>query len=252
MRNIIVCNDKGGVGKTLVTHLLALVLLDQHEPFRIIECEKMPRLRKLFGDLVDYRPIERQKVSEIYENPDILFTYWDEIAEKLQDRKRSLVDMGAGVTFPFCRWAQASGRELLNNGANLTILIVTTAEQESWRTASNNAHVLRELFPEAEFMAIYNQRDGKFFGHSVGPFPGVPLKAVRIPAWPYLQNAGRFDELVQRPSREVARTCDIPLGTAARSMYAFADWLLDSTDQLAPVLGEEIAAIPQSPQLVRS
>ena len=239
MNNVIVCNDKGGVGKTLVTHLLALILLDRQEIFRIVECEKMPRLRKLFGDLVDYRPIERHKVSEIYEDPDVMFTYWDDIATTLQGSQRCLVDMGAGVTFPFCRWAQASGQELLADGTGLTIVVVTTAEQESWKTASENLHVLRELFPKATFMTVYNERDGGFYGHQLSDDPGVTLKAVRVPAWPYLQNAGRFDLVAQRSGEDIARACDLPVGTASRSMYAFTDWLLDASDALSPIVDAE-------------
>lgn len=238
MRNVIVCNDKGGVGKTLVAHLLTLLLLDRKEHFRIIECEKMPRLRSVFGELVDYRPIERQRISEIYENPDVLFEYWDDIADTLGGSVRCLVDMGAGVTFPFCRWAQASGSDLLGEGEGLTIAVVTTAEQEAWKSASNNLHLLRELFPKAEFVVVYNERDGEFYGHQLAAVPSVTLKAVRVPIWPYLQNAGRLDRLAQQTGQEIARKCDVPVGTAARSMYAFTDWLLEATDALGPVLDQ--------------
>jgi hypothetical protein len=241
MRNVIVCNDKGGVGKSLVTHLLALVLLDRASDFRIVECEKMSRLRGIFGDLVDYRPIEREKISEIYQNPDVLFAYWDRVAADVADERRCLIDMGAGVTFPFCRWAQASGCEQLGAGDDLTIAVVTTAEQESWRSAANNAEVLSELFPNAHIVVVYNERDGGFYGHNLGAYAGVTLKACRVPIWPYLQNGGRFDLLAHTSSQEIARRCDVPVGTAARSLYAFADWLLEATDALAPVLADNRA-----------
>lgn len=237
MAHILVCNDKGGVGKSLVAHLLSIILLDRGERFGLIECEKMPRLQKIFGMLVEFFPIEKNKVSAIYENPDVLFTYWDDIADRLGDGTRRIIDMGAGVTFPFCRWVQASGEAVLDDGQGLTCCIVTTAEEESWQSAKSNLEVLRELLPKAEFIVVYNERDGAFYSRRFDGVAGVTLKSVRVPAWPWLQNAGRFDLLAQRTGREVAEACDLPLGTAARSMYAFTDWLLESTDALSPVLG---------------
>lgn len=233
MSNLLVCNDKGGVGKSVVSHLLALVLLDCEKSFRILECEKTPRLARIFGDFVYHRPVETQSVSEIYEDPDVLFSYWDRIATELADQTTSIVDMGAGVTFSFARWAQANGHEVLSGGAGQTIIMVTTAEQESWRSARGSLDSLSRLLPAARFVVVYNERDGAFHGHSLGDYEAIVLKAMRAPIWPHLQNDGRFDLLAQQSSAEAARKYGVPVGTAARSLYAFTDWILESTDALA-------------------
>lgn len=236
MSHIIVCNDKGGVGKTLVCHLLTLLLLDRGEDFGIVECEKTPRLQKLFGDLVDFRPIDRHKVADVYENPDILFSYWDDVAESLAGTRRRLVDMGAGVTFAFSRWAQSSGRDLLNQGENLTFAVVLTIENEALSTGAGNIRALGRLFPRARFVVIYNEKDGVFRTRQGGPAQAVRLPACRVPAWDHLQNAGRFDEVAAKSGRELADECGIPLGPAARSMHAFTDWLLTATEALETVV----------------
>ena len=239
MRHIVVCNDKGGVGKTLTAHLLALILLDRNETHSLIECEKTPRLQRIFGAEVDYRAVDNERISEIYENPDRLFTYWDNLAGTLNATpQRRVVDLAAGLTRPFCRWAHAGGAGLLNDGAGLTFAVIATAEREAWHSAAENLQLLRALFPRARFVAVYNERDGAMPSGQLEDVRGVTLKAVRVPAWSYLQNAGRFDLVAQTAADEVAEASALPLGTAARSIFAFTDWLLESTGALEALLDE--------------
>ena len=248
MRHVVVCNDKGGVGKTLTAHLLALILLDRNETHSLIECEKTPRLQRLFGAEVDHRAVDNERISEIYENPDRLFTYWDDLAATLNEaQERRVVDLAAGLTRPFCRWAHAGGAGLLNDGAALTFAVVATAEQEAWHSAAENLQLLRALFPQAHFVAVYNERDGAVPAGQLDNVRGVTLKAVRVPAWSYLQNAGRFDLIAQTSADEVAEAAALPVGTAARSMFAFTDWLLESTGALEALVEDRGERTPYRP-----
>lgn len=242
MRHVIVCNDKGGVGKTLTAHLLALILLDRNETHCLIECEKTPRLPRVFGAEVDHRTIDNDRVSEIYENPDRLFAYWDALADTLMAaQQRRVVDLAAGLTRPFCRWAQAGGASLLDGGRRLTFAVVATAEHEAWHSAAENLETLRALFPDASFVAVYNERDGALPAANLANVRGITLKAVRVPGWAYLQNAGRFDLVAQLACEDVAAAANLPLGTAARSLFAFTDWLLVSTDALETLVEDRSA-----------
>ncbi len=242
MSHIIVCNDKGGVGKTLVCHLLTLLLLDRGESFKVIECEKTARLKKLFGPLVEFHPIDRHRVADVYENPDVLFSYWDGIAESLTGDTRCVVDMGAGVTFAFSRWAQSTGRELLNQGENLTFAVVLTIENEALTSGANNIRTLSRLLPRARFVVINNEKDGVFRTRHGEQSQFVRLPACRVPAWDYLQNAGRFDEVAAKSGQEIAAEYGMELGPAARSMHAFTDWLLTATNNLETLVRPRTAA----------
>jgi hypothetical protein len=240
MRHLIICNDKGGVGKSLVAHLLGLVMLDRSEPLAIIECEKTPRLHRIFASAVEHRRVDGERIADIYDDPDRVFAFWDDLAESLATAdSRRIVDMAAGLTRPLRRWAQAGGARRLADGAGVTFAVVATAEREAWHSAREDFLGLRALFPEARFCVVYNERDGRFSAEQVLDARGVVLKATRSPAWPYLQNAGRWDLVAQATNAsDLAAATGLSLGTATRSLYAFTDWLLDATDAVEALVVE--------------
>lgn len=240
-RHILVCNDKGGVGKSLVSHLLGLILLDQREDFRVLECERRPRLQRVFGSLVEWLPTEEVNVGEVYTNPDRIFSHWDRLAEYLTGGDRSLVDMGAGMTSPFIRWSEASGHEMLEDGRRLIFAVVVTVERNALSTGKENIEMLRRMFPKARIVAVQNEKAG-LFTKNIEEVNSVKLAGCRVPAWEYLQDEGRFDQVAMMSGREIAEKYDMSLGAAARSMYGFADWLLDATDSLAPILDPDTAS----------
>ncbi len=256
MQKVLVCNDKGGVGKSLTTHLLGIMLIDRRDNFRIIECEKQPRLQLLFDNLVDYRPSEPTSVQDVLNNPDLIFGVWDDLGADLLGHHRCLVDLGAGLTSRFLQWATVGGAQMLKNGAGLTFACVITANRDSIVAGLENMKAIGEVFPQAERFLIQNEKDGTFGPrHEVlatwiddastpgGSITEIVLPACRAPAWGHLQSRARFDQSAMLSPEQLAQETGIDTGPAVRSLYLFTDWLQRSMDALEPLIDERDQAV---------
>ena len=97
LERLMVLNDKGGIGKSIVIQGLSLELAAAGVDHRVIEAESNPRLQRVLGpERVAFHPLSEDSLAAIRRNPDLVAEYWDVIAEEFTAGVR-LLDMGANA-----------------------------------------------------------------------------------------------------------------------------------------------------------
>jgi hypothetical protein len=161
VQRLMVMNDKGGIGKSIVVHGLSLELAAASVDHRVIEVESNPRLQRVLGkDRVLYHALSDESLRDIRRNPDLVGEFWDAVAEEFTDGIR-LLDMGANAGTLFWNWWDSgSGRLMLGDGTGMGVLIITTAEVEALRLARETLARVAEEMPNAKLFVVVNEHQG--------------------------------------------------------------------------------------------
>lgn len=250
LQRLMVLNDKGGIGKSIVIHGLSLELAASGVDHRVIEAESDPRLHRVLGaNRVLFHPLTDESLRDIRKNPDLVAEYWDAVAEEFTDGIR-LLDMGANASKMFWQWWDSgSGRLMLGDGAGIGALVVTTNEIEAMRLAGEALERVAEEMPAARLYVVVNEHQGTLpashpaldrlceaAGSRAGEVARIILPKCVAPAWPVMFGMGKpLSELATLRPQEL-QPLGYRLGAAARSVADVGEWLQEWRRELRRIL----------------
>ncbi|MEO9772636.1 hypothetical protein [Roseibium sp.] len=176
-RVIFTGSDKGGVGKSFVSTLVADLLEIEDRPFRLIQIDEQDRLPALFGDRVT--TVAPARLDDLRRDPSAIVTAFDPlyaaVEQSLADGVTLIVDIGGPQQMlieEYCGLVDLYA-DLLEAGAQVNWLVPATAEPEAMRGAVRTAREVGRVLPSAQRAVVLNGRDGAFRF-----YPGSPADAV--------------------------------------------------------------------------
>lgn len=248
MAVILVGGDKGGLGKDLISEGVFLAAVQAGLEPKLYEIEIERRLERKFPAAI-HIGIGTPSPEELYRRPDILFQPLDHAAELWLQDELAVVCCGANVTSAFLRWSEGTvGRAFLAEGAGLTFAGLLTMQDQALVSGYNNLMRFGVAFPRAHRFAVCNSVIAEFIEgdpnieralrEATGS--GLPIGTVRIrrmsaPAWGYLMNMGRLDEVLTL-NWEALTKLGLPKGDSLRSMAVLENWVPEFLTALAPIV----------------
>ena len=162
---IIIASGKGGVGKSL----LSLVLADLFElnslPLDIYQLDDQQRLEKAIGRSITTLDVHTLKQAR--REPTVITSVFDPFyrgLEAMQTSNRTLLlDVGATQTGNLIDYADLIDldEDLVEFGLSGTVLIPAVAEPESLRQAQRTIELFSKTLPSMRLVFVENLRDGR-------------------------------------------------------------------------------------------
>lgn len=246
--SILVLNDRGGVGKTLLTHHLMATAMLEGLSFRVVEYEVNERLARLFGpELVEHRRITQDFANLMGAGGDGFFEYWDAIGPELQ-RGGRLYDFGGNISQWFFNWAEVSGFDYyVGDGSRLTFMVPVTVDLASLQTGMATLERVIAIAPGAKRVLVENGVSGSFSQLEDSHYAKrkaemveregltvISMPPCTAPAWARL-TGHRLDEVAAMGREDLIRLGMTP-PVAARSLIVIQDWLRTLRQSLLPYL----------------
>ncbi|MCY0149605.1 hypothetical protein OEG84_18300 [Hoeflea sp. G2-23] len=176
-RIVFVGSDKGGVGKSFVSALVADLMEINGRDFRIVQIDEQDRLPSLFGDRVT--TVAPARLDDLRRDPAAIVTAFDPlysaIERSLEDGVALIVDIGGPqqqLVEEYCGLVDLDA-DLLEAGESATWLVPATAEPEAMRGAVRTAKAVERVLPSVMRGIVLNGRDGPFRF-----YPGSPADLV--------------------------------------------------------------------------
>lgn len=170
-------SDKGGVGKSFVSALVADMMEVGSETFRIVQIDEQDRLPALFGERVT--TVAPARLDDLRRDPAAIVTAFDPlyaaIERSLADGVALIVDIGGPqqmLVEEYCGLVDLDA-DLVEAGASARWLVPATAEPEAMRGAVRTARAVERVLPSAARGIVLNGRDGPFRF-----YPGSPADLV--------------------------------------------------------------------------
>ncbi|CAH1649522.1 conserved hypothetical protein [Hyphomicrobiales bacterium] len=253
---IIVANEKGGQGKSLVSLAIADHAYLHEAPLGIAQIDTQHRLAYALGRSVltiapAAKDARRDPAAEARS-----FTPLYTMIEKAAGRGASvLIDTGANQASRFAHWAGLVdlAEDLTLWKVETTVIVPYVAEAEAMRQAAQTANFLLDRIPQARLVLVENERDGLFTHlHPASDAASVhrtmiaPLKAqsttLRMPAieagsWrPFEASRCRFVQVAQMPVEKVMALTGLPRPEAKIARGDVAGWTATAFEELDGVL----------------
>lgn len=252
---IFVLNDRGGVGKTLLSHHLMATAMLEGLQLKVVEYEVNERLARLFGpEIVEHRRIT-QDFMNMMGSGDGFYEFWDMIGPELQ-RGGRLFDFGGNISQWFFNWAEVSGFDYyVGEGERLTFMIPVTVDLASLSTGMATLDRIAAIAPKAKRVIVENAFSGPFTQLEDSQYARrkaelqeregvdfISMPPCTAPAWARL-TGHRLDQVAQMTREDLVKLGMTP-PVASRSLIIIHDWLRTMRQSLAPYL---IDAFRQTP-----
>lgn len=158
--NIIIANDKGGVGKSLVTAGTFLGAAMDGLIYKGVEAEAEPRLAVRYPDEFEHIHIADTEAT-MARDANAALAQFDPIFERLEAGGH-LVDLGANVAERMFEIFEASDAPtFVGDGSKCAVVIVTTSDTNAIKSAMKNAATARRVLPGAQGFVVINDVAGK-------------------------------------------------------------------------------------------
>jgi hypothetical protein len=244
---IFVLNDRGGVGKTLLSHHLMATAMLEGLQLRVVEYEVNERLARLYGpEVVEHRRIT-QDFMNLMGSGDGFFEYWDQIGPELQ-RGGRLFDFGGNISQWFFNWAEVSGFDYyIGQGERLTFMVPVTVDLASLQTGMATLDRIAVIAPKAKRVLVENGISGPFtqldesqYGRRKAEMVEregvevISMPSCSAPAWARL-TGHRLDQVAQMTREDLVKLGMTP-PVASRSLIIIHDWLRMMRTALSPYL----------------
>ncbi len=252
--SILVLNDRGGVGKTLLSHHLLAGALLEAMPLRVVEYEVNERLARLFGpELVEHRRISQDFANLMGTGGDGFFEFWDQIGPELQ-RGGRLFDFGGNISQWFFNWAEVSGLDYyVGDGSRLTFMVPVTVDLASLQTGMATLERVAVIAPGAKRVLVENGCSGPFSQLEESHYAKrkaemverenvtvIGMPACTAPAWARL-TGHRLDQVVAMTRDDLVKLGMSP-PVASRSLIVIHEWLRSMNMALTPFLTDMFRA----------
>lgn len=254
---IFVLNDRGGVGKTLLSHHLMATAMLEGLQLKVVEYEVNERLARLFGpEMVEHRKIT-QDFMNMMGSGDGFYEFWDLIGPELQ-RGGRLYDFGGNISQWFFNWAEVSGFDYyVGDGERLTFMVPVTVDLASLSTGMATLERIATIAPKAKRVLVENGVSGPFSQLEDSQYARrkaemVEREGVHVlsmspctaPAWARL-TGHRLDQVASMTREDLVKLGMTP-PVASRSLIIIHEWLRNMRQALSPYLHD---AFRQSPAL---
>jgi hypothetical protein len=251
MAVIIVGGDKGGVGKNLISEGCFLAAVQRGLKPRMFEIETERRMAQKFPDSV-FVPTGAPTPQELYAHPDSIFEPLDRGAAQMAQEELAIVCAGASVTQAFLKWSAGDvGRAFFAQGEGLHFVCVLTMQDQALRSGLGNLAAFADAYPQAKRTAVLNPVVAPFVEGDrnierallAATRNGRPIGVVRVermsaPAWGYMSNMGRLDEIANKTWKDLV-ALGLPEAPSIRSMGLYDAWLSHLLASLAYVLPKQ-------------
>lgn len=253
---IIVANEKGGQGKSLVSLAIADHAYLHEAPLGVAQVDAQHRLAHALGrNVLTIAPVakdaRRDPAAEARS-----FTPLYSMIEKAAGRGASvLIDTGANQATRLAHWSGLVdlADDLAHWKIATTVIVPYVAEAEGMRQAAQTANLLLDRIPQARLVLVENERDGQFGqlhpssdAASVHRTMIAPLKEratiLRMPAieagsWrPFEAARCRFVQVAQMPVEKVMTVTGLPRPEAKIVRGDVAGWTATVFEELDRVL----------------
>ncbi len=252
---IFVLNDRGGVGKTLLSHHLMATAMLEGLQLKVVEYEVNERLARLFGpEVVEHRRIT-QDFMNMMGSGDGFYEFWDQIGPELQ-RGGRLFDFGGNISQWFFNWAEVSGFDYyVGDGERLTFMVPVTVDLASLSTGMATLERIATIAPKAKRVLVENGTSGPFSQLEDSNYARrkaemmereglqvISMAPCTAPAWARL-TGHRLDQVAQMTREDLVKLGMTP-PVASRSLIIIHEWLRNMRQALAPYI---IDAFRQTP-----
>ncbi|MFC5417978.1 division plane positioning ATPase MipZ [Bosea eneae] len=253
---VIVANEKGGQGKSLIALAVADHAYLHGARLGIAQVDAQYRLAHALGrNVLTIAPVakdaRRDPAAEARS-----FTPLYGLIEKAAGRGASvLIDTGANQATRLAHWSGLVdlAEDLTLWKVAITLIVPYVAEAEGMRQAAQTATLLRDRIPQGRLVLVENERDGSFAQlHPASDAASVhrtmiaPLKAqattLRMPSieagsWrPFEAARCRFVQVAQMPVEKVMTVTGLPRPEAKIVRGDVAGWTATVFDELDHVL----------------
>ncbi|MCW2236770.1 hypothetical protein [Azospirillum canadense] len=244
---IFVLNDRGGVGKTLLSHHLMATAMLEGLQLKVVEYEVNERLARLFGpEVVEHRRIT-QDFMNMMGSGDGFYEFWDLIGPELQ-RGGRLFDFGGNISQWFFNWAEVSGFDYyVGEGERLTFMVPVTVDLASLSTGMNTLERIATIAPKAKRVLVENGFSGPFSQLEDSQYARrkaemveregvevISMAPCTAPAWARL-TGHRIDQVAQMTREDLVKLGMTP-PVASRSLIIIHEWLRTMRQALSPYL----------------
>ncbi len=244
---IFVLNDRGGVGKTLLSHHLMATAMLEGLQLKVVEYEVNERLARLFGpDVVEHRRIT-QDFMNMMGSGDGFYEFWDMIGPELQ-RGGRLYDFGGNISQWFFNWAEVSGFDYyVGDGERLTFMVPVTVDLASLSTGMATLERVASIAPKAKRVLVENGFSGPFSQLEDSQYARrkaemveregvhvISMNPCTAPAWARL-TGHRLDQVATMTREDLVKLGMTP-PVASRSLIIIHEWLRGMRLSLAPYL----------------
>ena len=244
---IFVLNDRGGVGKTLLSHHLMATAMLEGLQLKVVEYEVNERLARLFGpEVVEHRRIT-QDFMNMMGSGDGFYEFWDLIGPELQ-RGGRLYDFGGNISQWFFNWAEVSGFDYyVGEGERLTFMVPVTVDLASLSTGMNTLERIATIAPKAKRVLVENGFSGPFSQLEDSQYARrkaemveregvevISMAPCTAPAWARL-TGHRIDQVAQMTREDLVKLGMTP-PVASRSLIIIHEWLRTMRQSLSPYL----------------
>jgi MinD-like ATPase involved in chromosome partitioning or flagellar assembly len=161
----LVCNNKGGVGKSIVSMFKALVFEKAGYPLQVIEIDHQRRLSSLVGKDGVHKSIPANvNIEDIARDKHAAEKFYNAVYREWM-RSDSLTDLGANVTTPLLSWIERSKIMLLAAEDEITFRLVAVAspDDEALRGAVSAIKEARKVLGAgSEYFVVLNDIYGSY------------------------------------------------------------------------------------------
>lgn len=252
---IFVLNDRGGVGKTLLSHHLMATAMLEGLQLKVVEYEVNERLARLFGpDVVEHRRIT-QDFMNMMGSGDGFYEFWDLIGPELQ-RGGRLYDFGGNISQWFFNWAEVSGFDYyVGEGERLTFMVPVTVDLASLSTGMTTLERVATIAPKAKRVLVENGFSGPFSQLEDSQYARrkaemvereglqvISMSPCTAPAWARL-TGHRLDQVATMTREDLVKLGMTP-PVASRSLIIIHEWLRNMRQALSPYLHDAFRQTP--------
>lgn len=252
---IFVLNDRGGVGKTLLSHHLMATAMLEGLQLKVVEYEVNERLARLFGpDVVEHRRIT-QDFMNMMGSGDGFYEFWDLIGPELQ-RGGRLYDFGGNISQWFFNWAEVSGFDYyVGDGERLTFMVPVTVDLASLSTGMSTLERVATIAPKAKRVLVENGFSGPFSQLEDSQYARrkaemvereglqvISMQPCTAPAWARL-TGHRLDQVATMTREDLVKLGMTP-PVASRSLIIIHEWLRNMRQSLSPYLHDAFRQTP--------
>lgn len=252
---IFVLNDRGGVGKTLLSHHLMATAMLEGLQLKVVEYEVNERLARLFGpDVVEHRRIT-QDFMNMMGSGDGFYEFWDLIGPELQ-RGGRLYDFGGNISQWFFNWAEVSGFDYyVGDGERLTFMVPVTVDLASLSTGMTTLERVATIAPKAKRVLVENGFSGPFSQLEDSQYARrkaemvereglqvISMSPCAAPAWARL-TGHRLDQVATMTREDLVKLGMTP-PVASRSLIIIHEWLRNMRQALSPYLHDAFRQTP--------
>lgn len=252
---IFVLNDRGGVGKTLLSHHLMATAMLEGLQLKVVEYEVNERLARLFGpDVVEHRRIT-QDFMNMMGSGDGFYEFWDMIGPELQ-RGGRLYDFGGNISQWFFNWAEVSGFDYyVGDGERLTFMVPVTVDLASLSTGMTTLERVATIAPKAKRVLVENGFSGPFSQLEDSQYARrkaemvereglqvISMSPCTAPAWARL-TGHRIDQVATMTREDLVKLGMTP-PVASRSLIIIHEWLRNMRQALSPYLHDAFRQTP--------